>query len=180
MIQEYLGKLRGDLLSPQQSLAARTYCLWMGTAQGNGPLTKAHLDPIPAKRVVHKEMVSGNVPMGRTCSSFLSWAQLLNCLLWPCSSAFTNDRLLQPKNDFTQVKQPQTSQRRTVPRGWVGEGSPYTKVMVSDLSSALCHQCHRCFPRNSSLSKITSLHLFWFPLHPLAIYPAWAQMPRSG
>ena len=80
MIQEYLGGLCGGFLSPQQSLAVSIYCLWMATAQGNGPLSRAHLGAIPAKVVIHKEMVSGNVPMGRTCSGFPSRAQLLQGL----------------------------------------------------------------------------------------------------
>lgn len=41
-----------------------------GVAQGNGPPGPAHLGPIPAEKVILKEMVSGNVPTGRTCSSF--------------------------------------------------------------------------------------------------------------
>lgn len=48
-----------------------------GVAQGNGPPGPAHLDPIPEEKVIRKEMVSGNVPTGRTCSSFQASAQLL-------------------------------------------------------------------------------------------------------
>lgn len=78
--QEYLARLQRGLLSPQQSLTVRMCCLWMRTAQGNGPLSRAHFSPVPAQKVIHKEMVSGNTLMGRPCSSFLSQAQLLQGL----------------------------------------------------------------------------------------------------
>lgn len=84
--QEYLARLQRDLLSPQQSLAVRMCCLWMRTAQGNGPLLQqSTFWSNSSRKVIHKEMVSGNMLMGRSCSSFLSQAQLLQGLerAWP-------------------------------------------------------------------------------------------------
>lgn len=57
-------------MGPPQSTAVKMYCIWVGAAQGNGPPGPAHLGPIPAEKLIHREMGSGNVPTGRTCSSF--------------------------------------------------------------------------------------------------------------
>lgn len=79
-------------VGPPQSTAVKMYCIWVGAAQGNGPPGPAHLGPIPAEKLIHKEMGSGNVPTGRTCSSFQVWAQLpqgpgTDWWLWVCSAA---------------------------------------------------------------------------------------------
>lgn len=79
-------------VGPPQSTAVKMYCIWVGAAQGNGPPGPAHLGPIPAEKLIHKEMGSGNVPTGRTCSSFQVWAQLpqgpgTDWWRWVCSAA---------------------------------------------------------------------------------------------
>lgn len=126
--------------------------------------------PIPAQKVIHKEMVSGKMLMGRSCSSFQSQAQLLQGLqrAWPLVwSAFVNNLCLlllsAAKTNFTGVQRTQTSQRRSLP--WVrGEGCPHTEVMAPDPSSALC-------PVPPMLSKkliMVKTHISASPLIPFA------------
>lgn len=160
VIQEYLVRLRVGLCNLQRSLAERTYCFWMRTAHGNGPPHRPHLCSIPARRSFARKWYLVTCPLGELAAvsclehSCSKGQGKLNGLLQVCSSTLTNNHhflfFYSQKNNFIQVKQPQTSQGRTMPWGWVGEGSPHSQVKVWDPSSALCHWC---FPRNPSGSK---------------------------
>lgn len=78
--------------------------------------------------------------------------------------------LLQPKNNFTQAKQPQIPQRRTMPRDWGLRDRP-TLRWWSQTPAQLCATS----ATDASKETLPNQNHFWFPSHPLTIYPAWAK-----
>lgn len=163
----------------------------MRTAQGNGPLSTAHFGPIPAQKVIHKEMVSANMLMGRPCSSSLSQEQLpqglerIRPLVTSGVISLCKQSLLPPalcsQNQFHwSTVSPNLTKK--VPAQVRGERSPHTKMMVPDPSSALC-------PVLLMLSKklnMVKTHISASLLTPFASshHPSWvgqteAQIPRK-
>lgn len=105
----------------------------MKTAQGNGPLSRAHFGPIPAQKVIPKEMHLVTCSWGDLAAASCFRGSLVISL---CAQSLLPPAFCNQSQFHWRATNPNLT--RKVPAQGEGGGSPHTNMMVPEPSSALC------------------------------------------